>query len=104
MWSDIRYMRFDKALGPDYKDMITKWNDGARTYPFTGFTLDTQPIINEISQMNALMDEYVPMMYNSKIDFKSTYDTFLTKLDQAGEQKVIDEVTKQIKAYEASSN
>ncbi len=99
MWSDIRYMRFDKALGNEYKQMLLDWDKDAKSYPFTSFTLNRAPINDEINQIAALTAEYVPQLKNSKIDFQSTYETFLKKLDQAGMDKIIAEVTKQMKEY-----
>lgn len=98
-WADVRFRRYDAALDPGYKESRINWDSGARTFPYTGFVLKQDPINIEIAQMTALMAEYRPQLLNSKIDWQTTLDTFLKKMDEAGMEKVIKECQTQMDAY-----
>ena len=98
-WSDVRFMRYDAALGTDYGPTLINWDKDAVVYSFTGFSMNQGPVITEVQQIIALQDEYIPILKNSKLDFQSNYDDFIKKLDSSGIEKVIAEVETQIRAF-----
>lgn len=101
-WNDIQYARFSKYISAQDVERLKNWQKDAVVTPLTGFTVDQEPIKTEMAQLNAVISEYVPILYNYGMDWDSTMDKFKQKLKDAGIEKVIQEVQKQLDAYKAA--
>jgi|GEM_PF-1435951 len=85
------------------KDIINAVNNDPnnKVSELMGFWSDTEPISVELSQCAAVVTEYKEALWNGSMgsDWEAYYDEFMTKMDAAGVQKVIDEVQTQINAF-----
>lgn len=102
-WNDIKYYRFSKNISPQYAIALRNWDKTAVISPTLGFVPNFEPVKTEIAQINAVIGEYKPMLYNSKIDWDSTMTVFKKKLKDAGIDNVINEVQKQFNAFKAKN-
>lgn len=80
----------------------TKWeefqsfNNEVRSSEILGFRLDTSKIVNEISAINNVIDEFQHILYSGSVDSVKYLKEFNKKLYAQGLQKVIDEAQKQL--------
>lgn len=74
-----------------------KLNDEAIKSPLLGFNLDKTPIRNELSQISAVLKGF-SLFTATDADWKAMSE----KLDQAGRQKVLTEIQKQVDEFFAS--
>lgn len=65
--------------------------------PLLGFTLDTEPIKNEISQVSAVSGEF--QLQAAIVNNNADYDKMMKKLKEAGLDKIKKEVQRQIDEY-----
>lgn len=87
------------------KDFIKKVNDDARASKLMGFTLDTDPIKEELKQVDAVVDEYKTLLNSGAAeDVNALYDEFVGKLIKAGDDKVIAEINRQIEEWRSSQS
>lgn len=81
----------------DVWEKTEQLNQEAVKSPLLGFVLDTDPIKNEISQISAVDSEY--NFRNWVVNGTDNWEAYMSKLEQAGSQKVLDEIQKQVNAY-----
>ena len=75
----------------------------AKAIPTIGFRANTESITNEYAAMQAIVSEYNNMLLSGTVeDVDATVDEFVSKLEAAGAQKVLDEIQAQWDAFEAS--
>ena len=68
-----------------------------------GFTLDIEPIKNELKQIDAVVGEYAGILKTGAAeDPQNMYNVFVEKLIRAGDDKVIAEITRQIDEWRSS--
>jgi putative aldouronate transport system substrate-binding protein len=82
-----------------YMDYIKNDVNGkAVRSPILGFRADLTNITNEISQSDAILNEYLTPLYSGGIgnDTEKMYDEFVKKIKKSGSDKVIAELQKQI--------
>ena len=87
--------------GQDYDvwEQTEKMNEEAVKSPLLAFTLDTEPIKTEISQISAIDQEYEAELFIVEgLDGPSVAE-YKKKLEAAGLQKVMDEVQRQVDAF-----
>lgn len=101
-WNDIRYVRFSKYISPEYSKQLRNWDKEATASPTLGFVPDLAPIKSEIAQLNVIITEYLPLLYNAKVDWAVTMEKFRAKLKDAGMNHVMTEIQKQFDAYRAN--
>ncbi|RTE11361.1 ABC transporter substrate-binding protein [Paenibacillus whitsoniae] len=100
-WNDIRFVRFSKYISPAYSQLLRNWDKEAVPSPTLGFVPDLAPIKSEIAQLNVIISEYLPRLYDAKVDWDGEMAGFRQKLKDAGIQHVITEIQKQFDAYRA---
>jgi putative aldouronate transport system substrate-binding protein len=74
-------------------------NMTAKASPIIGFSFNPEPVQSEIAQCQSVRQEYLPALELGTVDPDTVLPEFLDKLDQAGAQKIIDEMQKQINAW-----
>ncbi len=77
-------------------------NHEATESPLLGFNFDPTSVQTEMANCNAIINEYLGPLVNGQLDAETGISEFLSKLDAAGAQKVIDEKQKQIDAFLAN--
>lgn len=101
-WNDIRYVRFSKYISREYSKQLRNWDKEATVSPTLGFVPDLAPIKSEIAQLNVIITEYLPLLYDAKVDWAATMERFRAKLKDAGMNHVMTEIQKQFDAYRAT--
>ena len=87
--------------GVDFWDGFKAYYGAAGEVPTLGFTLDTANIETELAALANVVAEYaLPLSAGAAPE--GTLDEFLSKLDAAGMQKVVDEANAQLTAFKAA--
>ena len=82
------------------KEFIKKVNDSARSSKIMGFKLNTEPIKDELKQIDAVVEEYKTILNSGAADdAESLYNEFIEKLIKAGDDKVVAEINRQIQEW-----
>ena len=82
---------------PDVWEKTKQMNDTAIPSPISGFILDTEPIKTELSQISTVRNEYASVDNGTEND--AMYNEMVSKLEEAGQRKVIEEIQRQLDAY-----
>ena len=77
-------------------------NEDAVKSPMIGFVPDTDPIANELANITNVNSEYGARKGYGTEDASVWWDEYIEKLNQAGEQKILDELQKQYDEFLAS--
>jgi putative aldouronate transport system substrate-binding protein len=85
----------------DTWEVQQKTNLEAQVTPLVGFKLDQSPVTTEIANVQAVLDEYLPALNTGAVDPNTKLPEFLTKLKQAGNDKLIAEIQKQVDAWKS---
>ncbi|MNY41436.1 hypothetical protein D3C86_1762470 [compost metagenome] len=101
-WNDIRFARFSTYISPAYSKELRDWDKEAIVSPTLGFVPDLAPIKSEIAQLNVIITEYLPILYDAKVDWAKSMASFRAKLKDAGMNHVISEIQRQFDTYRAS--
>ncbi len=84
-------------------DFIKSVNDAAAPSKLQGFTLDTDPIKMELTQVSAVVGEYKKSLNSgAAADPMKLYEEFQQKLIAAGDDKVVEEIQRQIDEWRAN--
>ncbi|MDR3193204.1 MAG: ABC transporter substrate-binding protein [Treponema sp.] len=75
------------------------FNRYAIASPIFGFNFDITPVTNEVTAINALIEEYRKQLEFGAVDPNRVLPEFLARLDAAGRAKVIVEMQRQIDAW-----
>lgn len=89
------------GMADDVYTETQRLNAEARKSAIFGFNLDTKPVVNEISQVSAIIKEY-NCVNNGSRDPKEYYSEMESRLKAAGEDKIFEEVKKQLNDFYAS--
>lgn len=84
----------------DVWEQTAKMNEEAEISPIRGFTFDPSKVQAEIAQINAVITEYMNMEYVAE-DIEAFTAEKCQKIEQAGLQKVMDEVQRQLDDWKA---
>lgn len=84
----------------DLEKFNKKFESDALVSPLLGFTLDVNPIKTETAVIANIKDEMLRGIVTGGIEPEKALEEFLNRIDAAGGDKVIEEVRKQIKAWE----
>ncbi len=88
----------------NYNDYILELNKTSMQQRIAGFIPDTDPIKNEITQMNAVTEQYyMPLASGALADYEATYQEYLSKLKIAGAEKVREELQNQLDKWVAEN-
>lgn len=101
-WTDMRFNKFSKYITPQQLDIIKKWDTGAVQTPLIGFSIDSEPVKTEVAKIASIVGEYSGQIINGTVDFSSIKDKFLSRLKDAGIDKVLAEYQKQLDTFLAS--
>ena len=77
-------------------------NEDAVKSPMIGFVPNTDPIANELANITNVNSEYGARKGYGTEDASVWWDEYIEKLNQAGEQKILDELQKQYDEFLAS--
>lgn len=79
---------------------IQEYNEEAIRSPLIGFSLDTRMIALEMERVNLIVNQYrEALCQGSSEDWESLYEEFISKMREAGSQKIIEEMQKQIDEF-----
>lgn len=76
-----------------------KINETAELNPVGGFHFNSEPVVTEIANLNAVWGEYKKGIQTGTLDFDKTWPSLYEKLKEAGEDKYVAEVTKQFEEF-----
>lgn len=86
-------------------DFIKSVNENAAPSKLQGFTLDTDPIKIELAQVTAVVGEYKSSLNSgAAADPMKLYDEFQQKLVAAGDDKIVEEIQRQIDEWRANKS
>lgn len=98
------YEVYMKDKSPTLKnEFIKSVNDSASPSKLQGFTLDTNPIKMELTQVSAVVGEYKTSLNSgAAADPMKLYEEFQQKLIAAGDDKIVAEIKRQIDEWRAN--
>lgn len=86
-------------------DFIESVNNEASASKLQGFTLDTDPIKMELAQVTAVVGEYKTSLNSgAAADPMGLYEEFQQKLVAAGDDKIVEEIQRQIDEWRANKD
>ncbi len=80
------------------------FNDSAVVSPSLGFNFDTSNVMNEITALNNVNQEFIPSLMVGASDPAVQLPAALEKFKVAGSETVVEEIQRQYDAWKASSN
>lgn len=83
----------------DVWEQTIKMNDEARKSPILGFVFDKSKVLAEISQCQTITGEYAPAINKGVRDPEEYWDTYMKRMKEAGCDKILDEVNRQLDEY-----
>lgn len=84
---------------------IDKWstfkefNDASEEAPSFGFDFNLEPVSSQVAGFRDILDEFGKALYTGSVDPDEYLPKLLEKLNDAGIQKVIDEMQKQVDVW-----
>ncbi len=100
-WRDTTRMMPTENDWPEGKAMQLAIADNAAQSSILGFVFDPTSVEAEIATINALVNEYVKALNWGAVDLDTTLAELKKQAEAAGLQKVLDEITKQVKDFQA---
>ncbi|MDF2987992.1 MAG: extracellular solute-binding protein [Eubacterium sp.] len=92
------FMNYEST--PGEFDQLEQYNKNALVSPLLGFELDTRMIVLEMSKIDLVVDEYInTLRLGISEDWETVYYEFINKMKQAGSEKIISEMQKQIDSF-----
>lgn len=98
-WTDLRFHRFSKECSTEYLDMVKNWDKDAVQVPFLGITWNMDSITAEMAQLNAAFLEFNNVIKNGYMAYDDFAPQLIQKCKDAGLDKVISELQKQLDTY-----
>jgi len=98
-WNDTAMARFSEHMPLEDVERLRRWDEYAVVTPFVGFVLDMENIRTEYAQLNAIRDEFSPMITGGLVDIDDVLDEFLRQMRSSGLQRVVDEVQRQLNEF-----
>ncbi|MFA6074677.1 MAG: ABC transporter substrate-binding protein [Negativicutes bacterium] len=81
-------------------ELVNKANSEAAMSPLYGFTFNPEPVRIEFSAIQNVLEEYGDQLWSGQNDVGTTIDTFMSKVNAAGMDKVMVEMQKQIDEWQ----
>ncbi|AIQ31521.1 ABC transporter substrate-binding protein [Paenibacillus sp. FSL P4-0081] len=91
-----------KSEDPETWNLTKAYNDSAIRSKALGFAFNTEPVKNEITAINNVMQQYRKVLETGTVDPAKKLQEFIDKLKTAGIDKVIAEKQKQLDAWVAA--
>ncbi|MDZ5711426.1 ABC transporter substrate-binding protein [Jeotgalibacillus haloalkalitolerans] len=85
----------------DKWEAFEEFNEKSVPSPALGFYFDSNPVRTEIAAISNVTSEFSPALLKGAVDPKEYLPQFNQKLEEAGMQKVIDEIQKQYDAWKS---
>ena len=85
----------------DYWEQIEEFNNTAIRSKAFGFAPDTSEVTNEVTACTNVVAIYHPALMDGAVDVDKTLDEFLSELETAGIDKIIDLKEKQFEEWKA---
>lgn len=80
---------------------LKAYNEEAIHSPLTGFELDTRMIVLEMEKIDLVVEEYIDALERGTArNWEETYEEMIIKMNEAGAEKVIAEMQKQIERFQ----
>lgn len=98
----VTYVTSDQEA--DYNSYIDEVNKSAKMSRLSGFVLDREPIKVEIANYEAVYKEYVYLDYGTTPNYEELLAERDAKMKEAGSDKIIAEVQRQIDEWVAANN
>lgn len=89
--------------GTDVWDQTIKMNDEAEKSPYMGFSFDIENVKNEITSVSAVQSEYETFLNYGVDDPATHWDEYVTKLKNAGIDRIVEEMTKQYNEWKKTN-
>lgn len=83
----------------DQWDEVRAQNDAAKASPMLGFTMDQEPVRNELANCNQVWDKYKTDLLTGAVDPDATLPQLISELEGVGLQRIIDEAQRQVNAF-----
>lgn len=81
-----------------------EYNASSNTSPLLGFNFDTKAVQTEIANCEAISSEYLTIAQYGMMDPETKYQEFIKKLDDAGAEKIMAEMQRQVDEFIKSKN
>lgn len=103
------YYSYETTDNPEgWNEYIKEVNEEASSNvsPIMGFTFDQEPVKIELAQINAIKSQYEPVLIAGAkgADWEAYFNEYVKKLDTANQDKVRDEVIKQLNEWAKKNN
>jgi putative aldouronate transport system substrate-binding protein len=89
---------------PDLRTTALRENQNAPLSPILGFSYDPTPVSLEITAVANVVAQYSPGLRSGSVDPGENLPKFIKALDDAGAQKMVDEMQRQLDAWRAANN
>ncbi len=90
---------------PGEFEQLEQYNKNAIISPLTGFELDTRMIVLEMSKIDLVVEQYLnTLRLGTSEDWQQVYGEFVDKMKQAGSEKIISEMQKQIDTFKITKD
>jgi len=88
---------------PDYWDRVKETNEKAIKSKALGFSFNAEPVYNEMTAINNVIEQYEKVLETGTVDPASKLEEFLNKLKTAGIDKYIAEKQRQLDEWVAAN-
>ncbi len=96
---NVNFKRYDDYITEDMITEFENWDDGAILQKDVGFAFDPSPVSVELAQISAVEEEFISPITNGLLDYESNIDEALSRLEEAGIQKFMDEYERQFTEF-----
>ena len=92
-----------KGEPADKWEAYKKFNANVKKSPALGFNFNQEPVKNEIAALQNMADEYIRPLMLAAADVEPTLQQYMVKAKDAGVDKVLAEMQKQLDAWKATA-
>ena len=94
--------KWDISYPENIEELFQEYNNSAVISPNNGFTFDAVPVETQVAALTNTISEYAPSLETGSVDPDEYIPKFLDTLNANGAQALIDEVNKQLSAFQSS--
>ena len=84
-------------------EVFEEFNESCRPSPALGFQFDITPVKNELTALRNIHEEYKPFLLTGTVNPDEIVPEYLSRLEEAGSNVVMEEVQRQYSAWLASN-
>ena len=88
-----------KGQGADFQQRFAEFYAGSKKLPIYGFTFDAKNVETEIGSVANIKEAYALSLCTGAMDVDTALPELLSKLEDAGIQKIVDEANNQLNAF-----